>query len=532
MFDLDPIYSKIFSAISQAAAKCEQPVYVVGGFVRDYYLSKMSGSVQYEKCAGHIDTMRLPRNESPPFLSDSKTPPVERSDKQNSSKPSEDNASIATRFKKDLDFVTVGSGILLAEEVARTLGVEKVSTFRQFGTAHIHWRGFDLEFVGARKESYDRSSRNPVVEDGTLEDDQRRRDFTINAMSWSLNHDDFGTLVDPFGGMQDLKNGIIRTPLEPDTTFDDDPLRMMRAIRFACQLKFTVEPATLKSISDLKSRISIVSVERVTDELNKIVMSETPSIGFGLLFETGLLRKIFPEMHNLEGVQEVNGVRHKDNFWHTLQVLDNVAAVSDNLWLRWAAILHDIAKPPTQRFHPEHGWTFHGHETLGVGWTRRIFKRMGLPLDERLKYVQKLVRLHLRPIALVSEEVTDSAIRRLLFEAGNDIDDLMILCRADITSKNDKKVQRYLQNFDHVVNRMKEVEEKDRLRNWQPPIRGEEIMQRLNLQPGPEVGKVKKAIENAILDGLIENDYQQALDYMYRFMEENDRSGVSNDQSD
>jgi len=463
LIGIDPKHEKIFRLVSEAAAQTGQPVYVVGGFVRDFYLNRDRSGEDY-----------------------------------------------------DIDFVTVGSGIVLAEKVAELLNVQKVSVFKQFGTAHIHYHDYDLEFVGARKESYTRDSRNPVVEDGTLEDDQKRRDFTINAMSWSLNKDNYGELIDPFGGIRDLNEGIIRTPLDPDRTFDDDPLRMMRAIRFATQLNFTIEAETLTSISRLKERIQIISSERITDELNKIIECPLPSHGFRILFETGLLKEFFPEMYNLHGVQTVNGISHKDNFWHTLQVLDNVAEVSDNLWLRWAAILHDIAKPPTQRFDPVIGWTFYGHDALGATWTKRIFRRLSLPLDDRLKYVQTLVRLHLRPIALVDDGVTDSAIRRLLFEAQDYIDDLMVLCRADITSKNDRKVKRYLKNFDHVEERMKEVEEKDRLRNWQPPVRGDEIMERLQLKPGKEVGLIKSAIENAILDGEIPNEYEAALEYMYR----------------
>lgn len=467
MIGIDPKHENIFRIVSEAAQQVNQPVFVVGGFVRDFYLKRDRLGKDY-----------------------------------------------------DIDFVTVGSGIQLAEKVAELLNVTKVTVFKQFGTAHISLDGYDLEFVGARRESYQRDSRNPVVEDGTLEDDQKRRDFTINALSWSLNLDSFGELIDPFEGMKDLEKGIIRTPLNPETTFNDDPLRMMRAIRFATQLDFTIHTDTYATISTLKERIQIISAERITDELSKIIQCPVPSIGFRMLFETGLLNEFFPEMHDLNGVQVINGVGHKDNFWHTLQVLDNIAKVSDNIWLRWAAIMHDIAKPPTQRFHPEIGWTFHGHETMGATWAKRIFKRFGLPLDDRLKYVQKLVRLHLRPIALVSEIVTDSAIRRLLFEAQNDIDDLMSLCRADITSKNDKKVQKYLQNFDHVVERLREVEEKDRIRNWQPPVRGEEIMEKLGLPPGPSVGKIKKAIENAILDGEIQNDYDEALQYMFRIKDE------------
>lgn len=467
MIGLDPQHEELFRLVSDAAGRIKQPVYVVGGYVRDYYLN------------------RLHLKEQP-----------------------------------DIDFVTVGSGIALAEEVARALETDHLSVFKQFGTAHIRWNGIDLEFVGARRESYQRDSRKPIVEDGTLEDDQRRRDFTINALSWSLNSENYGALLDPFGGVQDMRNRIIRTPLDPQETFDDDPLRMMRAARFSTQLGFDIEEKTLEAMQTMADRLQIISQERITDELNKIVGAPMPSTGFRILFETGLLQQFFPELCDLHGVKVINNIRHKDNFWHTLEVLDNVARVSDKLWLRWAAIMHDIAKPPTQRFVPGTGWTFHGHDALGASWTKRIFARLCLPLDERMKYVRKLVRLHLRPIALVSEEVTDSAIRRLLFEAGEDIDDLMTLCRADITSKNDAKVKRFLRNFDHVTERMKEVEAQDKLRNWQPPVRGDEIMEKLGLKAGPDVGKIKKAIEEAILDGEIPNEYEAALSYMYRIKDQ------------
>jgi tRNA nucleotidyltransferase (CCA-adding enzyme) len=389
-----------------------------------------------------------------------------------------------------------------------------VAVFKQFGTAQVGWKGMHLEFVGARRESYRTESRKPIVEDGTLEDDQRRRDFTINALSWSLNKADYGVLLDPFGGIRDLQDRVIRTPLDPDITFSDDPLRMLRAVRFASQLSFDIDPVTFEGIQAMAKRLDIISKERILDELNKIILSPIPSTGFALLFESGLLATFFPEMVKLHGVQEVENYRHKDNFWHTLQVLDNVAMVSDDLWLRWAAILHDIAKPNTQKFVEGTGWTFHGHDAVGATMTKRIFTRLGLPLDERMRFVQNLVRLHLRPIALVKEEVTESALRRLLFDAGEDLDSLMKLCRADITSKNDRKVQKYLANFAFVEQRLVEVEEKDKLRNWRPPISGEDIMKALNLPPGPQVGIIKKQIEEAILEGKIPNERDAAFKYM------------------
>lgn len=461
--DLNPSYTQLFETISDAGESLGYKVYVVGGFVRDYYLNRL------------------------------------------------DKDEIA-----DIDIMTVGSGLKLANEVAKRLKVKPVNEFKQFGTAHFHYRNMSVEFVGARRESYRRDSRKPVVEDGTLEDDQQRRDFTINALSWSLNKEDYGLLLDPYGGIQDLHAGIIRTPIDPMITFDDDPLRMLRAIRFAGQLDFYIEDGTFKGIVECAERIKIISQERITEELNKMLACKKPSIPFSLLFKTGILRHIFPELQALQGIDEVNGQRHKDNFWHTLEVVDNIAPHTENLWLRWAALLHDIAKPPTKKFDPREGWTFHGHDALGARWVKNIFRRFGLPMDDRMKYVAKLVRLHLRPIALASEVVTDSAIRRLIFDAGDDIDDLMTLCRADITSKNHEKVNRYLRNFDRVSEKIVEVEEKDRLRNWQPPVDGNEIMQTLGLQPGKKVGLIKKAIEEAILNGDIPNEHDAAFEYMMK----------------
>lgn len=420
------------------------------------------------------------------------------------------------RTRKDIDIVVVGSGMDLAEKAAAILRVKKVSLFKNFGTASFRYKDLDVEFVGARKESYQRDSRKPIVEDGTLKDDQDRRDFTINAMGISLQDHNFGELMDPFGGMADLEKRIIRTPLDPDVTFSDDPLRMMRAIRFASQLDFKIESTCLESILRNSERLKIISKERIMDELNKIILSDTPSRGFKLLYSTKLLHQFFPEMVALQGIETRNGKAHKDNFYHTLEVLDNVAENSDDLWLRWAAIMHDIAKPPTKRFDNQIGWTFHGHEDLGAKWTPKIFARLKLPLDAKMKYVQKLVRLHLRPIALVKGNVTDSAVRRLLFEAGDDIDDLMTLCNADITSKNEFKVKKYRQNFDLVKEKLKAVEEKDRVRNFQPPISGEIIIQTFNLQPCQAIGDIKMKIKDAILEGEIPNEYEPAFELMLK----------------
>jgi len=424
---------------------------------------------------------------------------------------------ILGRPNKDIDVVCLGSGIALAEKVADNLGDKVfVSFFKNFGTAQVKFEDLEIEFVGARRESYRHDSRKPLVEDGTLEDDQNRRDFTINALGISLNINNFGQLIDPFNGVEDIRKKIIRTPLEPEITFSDDPLRMMRAIRFASQLGFDIDASTFDAIAAMKDRIGIVSQERITDELNKIILSPTPSYGFKLLYYTGLLQIIFPEFCELQGVETMDGKGHKDNFYHTLQVLDNVSVRSNDLWLRWAAILHDIAKPATKRFHPKVGWSFHGHEELGGKMTPVIFRKLKLPLDGKMRMVKKLVRLHLRPIALAKDGVTDSALRRLLFEAGEDLEYLMLLCRADITSKDPNRVRRYLGNFDKVEEMLIELEEKDKLRNFQPVITGEIVMEAFDLKPSREVGAIKIALREAILEGTIPNEFDAAYDLMLK----------------
>ena len=462
MTEAAPLSAPVFRLISEIADARGQRAFVIGGYVRDFYL--------HRPCT-------------------------------------------------DIDVVVTGSGIEIARELGQRLRTN-VSVFKNFGTAMLHADGMEVEFVGARRESYRADSRKPIVEDGTLEDDQKRRDFTINALAWSLNAANFGTLVDPFGGMDDLERCIIRTPCDPDTTFSDDPLRMIRGIRFATQLGFDIEPETFDAIRRNRERIRIVSAERIVTELHKIMASPRPSIGFELLDLTGLLELIFPELHRLKGVDTIGKHAHKDNFVHTLKVLDNVAAKSDDLWLRWAALLHDIAKPATKAYDPHTGWTFHGHEVLGSKMVPAIFRRLKMPLNEKMKFVQKMVFLHLRPIILAEECVTDSAVRRLLFEAGDDIESLMTLCEADITSGIDAKVKRYMQNFALVRQKMQAIEEKDRIRNFQPPISGELIMETYGLPPCREVGEIKAAIKEAILDGMIGNDYDQAYALMEKLAAE------------
>lgn len=458
LFAIDEKEREIFQLVSETAKELGYPAYCVGGFVRD---------------------------------------------------------RIINRPCNDLDIVCVGDGVKLAQAFAQKLQpAPRVVVYRRFGTAMLRYKNMEIEFVGARKESYRYHSRKPVVENGTLEDDQYRRDFTINALAISLNEEDFGEIIDPFNGMHHLSEKVIRTPLEPGKTFSDDPLRMMRAIRFASQLDFDIHEETLDAIAAFKKRIDIVSKERITTELQKIIDSPLPSVGFYHLFETGLLEIIFPEMHALHGVDVRNGVSHKDNFYHTLEVLDNVARKSMNHWLRWAAILHDIAKPPTKRFNRQAGWTFHGHDALGAVMVPKIFKRMRLPLDHKMKFVQKLVRLHLRPISLTKETISDSALRRLLFDAGDDLEDLLALCEADITSKNPNRVKRYLENYKLVRQRLQEIEEKDRIRNWEPPISGQLIMDTFGIKPSRDVGSIKSAIREAILDGDIPNDYDAAYALM------------------
>lgn len=460
----EKLQGRIFEILTQEADKLGVESYIIGGYVRDIFLCRKS---------------------------------------------------------KDIDVVCVGSGIALAEAVKKALGRRaRLSVFKTFGTAHIDFGNMEIEFVGARKESYDRNSRNPIVENGTLEDDLDRRDFTINALAIGINNNNFGTLIDRFGGLDDMEDLIIRTPLDPDITFSDDPLRMMRAIRFASQLGFFIEPETFDAIERNKQRIKIVSAERITDELNKIVLSPRPSIGFELMEKTGLLHILLPELTALKGIETKEGIGHKDNFTHTLKVLDNLARNTDNLWLRWAAIFHDIGKPRSKRFDPKLGWTFHAHDFTGMKMLKSIFTRLKFPFGDKLKYVENLVALHMRPIALSDDEVSDSAVRRLLFEAGDAIDDLMLLCEADITSKNPETVKRHLENFRIVRVKLKEIEEKDRLRNFQPPIDGLKIMEMFSLPAGRMVGDLKTAVKDAILDGIIPNEYEAAYEFLQKLAAE------------
>jgi putative nucleotidyltransferase with HDIG domain len=454
----DSLGHKVFGVVAQVAAETGVKAYVVGGYVRDIFLKRPS---------------------------------------------------------KDVDYTVIGDGIDFAQAVAKKLGDNSdVHVFKNFGTAMIKNEDWDIEFVGARKESYQSESRKPLVSPGSFEDDLSRRDFTINTLAISMNADDYGQLIDFYNGMQDLNDGIIKTPLAPGITFSDDPLRMMRAIRFASQLNFTLHPETLQGIKDNAHRIEIVSMERVSDEINKIILSPKPSVGFSLLFDTGLLQLVFPEMALLHGVETIDGLSHKDNFYHTIQVLDNLCRESDDIWLRWSAILHDIAKPQTKRFYKGEGWTFHGHEDKGARMVKGIFKRLRLPLNEKMKFVEKMVQLHLRPIVLSQEIVTDSAVRRLIFDAGEDIFSLLNLCRADITTKNEFKVKKFIQNLKVVEDKIRDVEERDKIRNWQPPIDGIEIMELFGIGAGREIGVLKNALREAILDGVIKNEYQEGLEFI------------------